>query len=294
MNPFERLHPFVILIYYAVAVILMFVIRHPFLILMAWGISLLHYICFAGFEKGIRLAGTSMGAALLCLLVNPLLNHRGVTLLFMLGEWRITMESVLYGGYMALVLFASLVLFACFSFYMNAKNIMTLMAGRFPSFSLLFSMILRFIPKAGRDFREMTSLHGNRPAVWSALIGLSLEDAVGRSLSMKSRYYGSTGRSSYYQKSMRLSDVLLCGMALLTVALAAGFYYTGRIRVRFFPLIHIEGLPVLLWVLFFFYYSVPLIWQGKEELLWVLSRRRITGSHIRTKDTRQWISGSGR
>ena len=99
----------------------------------------------------------SLVAAILCLVINPLLNHRGVTLLFYLGEWRITREAVLYGMHMATVLVASLLLFSCFSHHMTAEKIMTLFGKRLPSFALLFSMTLRFVPRAGRDFRRMRS-----------------------------------------------------------------------------------------------------------------------------------------
>jgi len=36
----------------------------------------------------------------------------------------------------------------------------------------------------------MISLHGNRPHVWSALLGKTMEDSVERSMAMKAKSYG--------------------------------------------------------------------------------------------------------
>ena len=256
MNPLGRLHPFSILIYYAAAVFLMISIRQPFLSALIWVVTFIHYTCLAGRKKGIHMLCCSLGAALLCLIINPLLNHRGVTLLFMLGEWRITWEAVLYGAHMAMLLMASLLLFSCFSYHMTVEKIMTLMGRKLPSFSLLFSMILRAVSQAGRDFREITFLHGNHPAVWSALLGISLEDAVERSLSMKDRYYGSGKRSSYYDKKINLRDSLLLFFSIITAVGLTGYQFITKRIVYFFPRIHIDRLPLWMWLVLLLFYSL--------------------------------------
>lgn len=275
MNPLERLHPLSILFYYVSAVCLLAGIRHPLAGILVWIVACIHYVCLAGSRKGFRMLWYSLGAAALCVVINPLLNHRGVTLLFRLGEWRITREAVLYGMYMAVMLMASLLLFSCFSYNMTAEKIMTLFGKRFPSFALLFSMILRFVPRAGRDFHAMTALHGNRPAVWSALSGFSLEDAIERSLSMKDRNYKSGKRSSYYHRRMNVRDILFLLFSFLTVVGLYGCQWIMKREVRFFPRIHIDRFPLWMWAVLLFFFSLPLIWQGKEELAWHISRRRI-------------------
>ena len=88
---------------------------------------------------------------------------------------------------MAVVLLGTIFLFSDFSHVMTSEKIMTMSGKRFPSFSLLFSMILRMVPKAKKDFSQMISLHGNRPHVWSALLGKTMEDPVERSMAMKAK-----------------------------------------------------------------------------------------------------------
>jgi energy-coupling factor transport system permease protein len=273
------------------AVVLMVWVGNPFLSAGIWLLCFFDYIGLAGWRKTVRMFGYSILAAAMCVVLNPLLNHRGVTLLFMLGEWRITKESLLYGFYMAGILLASLVLFSCLSHYMTAEKIMTLFGKRFSSFALLFSMILRLVPKAGKDFREMTSRHGSRPSVWSALIGISLEDAMERSLSMKGREYGSEGRSSFYAKKFTLKDRVLLAVVLCVSAVVIIYLVWHPITVRFFPSVKMDALPFWLWLLLFFYYMIPLGLRGKEELTWYWWRRKITDSDIREKSRMQ--SGFG-
>ncbi len=288
MNPLGRSHPMVILLYYVLAVVLMTVVSHPLVNGMIWVMSLFHYFSLVGIRKGVRMVWYSLGTAALCLILNPLLNHRGVTLICVLGEQRITWEAALYGMHMAMLLLASLLLFSCFSHLMTAQKIMTLMGKRMPSFALLFSMILRSVPKAGRDFRMMSSLHGNSPSMWSALMGMVLVDSVARSLSMKSRHYGSDSRSSYYYRRMKGGEICLCLLLVVAAVVPAAWQELGGLRVRFFPSVRIDCLPVGIWIILFVFYSLPLLWRGKEELSWYLSRRRIIGSSIPEKKSRRW------
>ena len=283
MEGFERLHPVVILMYYVMAVVLIIWTGNPMLSGIIWLGCILDYACFNGREKAFRLLGSSVVLSVACILVNPIINHRGVTLYFMLGDWRITKESLLYGINVAGVLLASLFLFACFSHYMTAEKIMTLWGQKFSSFALLFSMILRLVPKAGKDFREMTSRLGNRPAVWSALIGITLEDSMERGLSMRSRRYGRGERTSFYKKKMTQTDFVILSMIVLISVGSILYLWFYPVKARFFPSIKINPLPWWLWAITILYYFIPLFLRGKEELSWYLSRQTIIDSAIRQK-----------
>lgn len=278
MNPFSKLHPVVIFSYYIVTLILLIRAGHPFLFFLLFVLTFLDYGWTVGAVRTIRTFFYSIGAAVLCLIINPLLNHRGVTLLFYLGDTRITKEAVAYGGYMALLLLGTLFLFSCFSEVMTSEKIMTLAGSRFPSFALLFSMILRIVPKVKKDFREMTALHGNRPKVWSALVGKLMEDSVERSMAMKNKGYGSGKRTSCYKRNLIWQDVAVLGMVCLMAVYVVVMQWISPVHVRFFPSIRIDLYAVHDWILWIAYLGLPLWMRGKGELAWLLSRRRITGS----------------
>lgn len=281
MNAFSKLHPFTIFCYYIITLILLIRVGHPLLYLLMFLMMFAAYGTEVGVGRAVRALFSSSFVALFCVLINPLLNHRGVTTLFLLGETRITKEAVGYGLYMAVLLLGTIFLFSCFSSVMTSEKIMTLTGSRFPSFSLLFSMILRIVPKAKRDFREMTALHGNRPKVWPALVGKWMEDSVERSLAMKNKRYGSGKRTSYHQKKLKKQDLLILGSTAAMCIFVFLFLYLSPVRVQFFPSIRIELYPVGFWALWIVYLAIPIGMKGKEEFSWLLSKRKITDSIIR-------------
>ena len=281
MDSFSKLHPLAIFLYYGLAVFLMIWLAHPALNALIWILSLPVFFGRAGRRKGISLFGISLAGALLCLVMNPLFNQRGLTLLLSIGGRRITLESMAAGAHMASMLMASLLLFANFSHYMTSRKIMTLFGRRLSSLALLFSMILRFVPGAARDFREMSAIHGSGPAVWAGVFGLTLEGATERSFSMKAKGYGARERSSYYYRRLAWREVVL----LVFMALAGGVILwqeaAGLWQARFFPGIKLRAPGPAGWLAPVLFYSLPLLVAGKEEFAWLLSRRKITGSSIR-------------
>ena len=283
MDLFAGRHPVVILGYYVIALVLMLLIGHPLLFALTAGMMFINRFLQVGGRQSLRSFFYSIGIFLLCLVINPLFNHRGVTPVRQFGDTRITREAILYGGHMALLLLASLFLFACFSQVMTAEKIMSLTGKRLPSFSMLFTMILRTVPKVRHDFRSMTELHGNRPRVWSALLGVIMEDSAERSIAMKYKSYGEKKRSHYFEKKLdtqdRLMMVCLCGMLGYLVWRIA----TGVPSIRYFPSIHIDAVSRWEWCLYIFYMGLPVWLRGKEECKWFLWKRRITGSIIRNK-----------
>lgn len=115
MNAMTRRHPVVLFVYYVMTLVLLIVAGHPLLyglllLLMGIDVSLNR-----GFLKMLKSFVGSLTVAALCVVVNPLLNHRGMTVLFYLNENAVTKEAVLYGCYMAVVLLGTI--FSVFRFF---------------------------------------------------------------------------------------------------------------------------------------------------------------------------------
>ncbi len=285
MSGFFRCHPLLILLYYILAVVIMIWLGHPIIDLIIFCMGLGTYFTFMGVTKGMKMVGASALTAFFCIILNPLFNHRGRTLLFEIMDTRFTLEALVYGIHMAGILMASLLLFACFSRGMTAEKIMTLTGKRLPAFSLLFSMVLRLVPKAAKDFREMSSIHGNKWLAISSLIRMELEHSMERSIAMKDRYYGMKDRSSYYDKKFQTEDRILLLLILILFAGICLVSFTENRPVRFFPSLHIEKPSAGEVLLAGLYYGMPLWMWGKEELLWILSKRRISGIFIRDRQS---------
>ena len=261
MNAMTRRHPVVLFVYYVMTLVLLIVAGHPLLyglllLLMGIDVSLNR-----GFLKMLKSFVGSLTVAALCVVVNPLLNHRGMTVLFYLNENAVTKEAVLYGCYMTVVLLGTIFLFSDFSHVMTSEKIMTMSGKRLPSFSL----------------------HGNRPHVWSALLGKTMEDSVERSMAMKAKSYGKNGRTSFYARKWNMGDYVFFAIVCMMSVFVIGKQIMAPAPVWFFPSIHMEFLPaweILIWIL---YLGIPIWMYGKEEAAWLLSKRKITGFSTRMK-----------
>lgn len=280
IDSFSQRHPLVIFGYYLLALLLLIRMDHPIFFGISFFFLFVQRVLVVGIRKSVRSFLYSISAICFCVLINPLLNHRGVTLLFMLGNMRITKEAVCYGFHMALLLLVSIYLFTCFSYEMTAEKIMVLTGRRFPSFSLLFSMILRIVPKVRCDYKEMSALHGNRPKTMSALLGMEMEDSLERSIAMKSKGYGKKKRTSYYRKKFLWQDIVF-----LFIIAAMGIYVLvwSDVHVRYFPLIAMSPFTIKQYLFAMIYMGIPLLLYAKEECKWFLWKRKITGSIIRSR-----------
>ena len=92
---FQNLNPAVSFVYLLLAVILSMILLDPLLLML--GLVFVFGWCLI--EK-CALDGSLLwitGTGLFVLLLNPLLNHRGRTVLFYLFENPVTLESFLYG-----------------------------------------------------------------------------------------------------------------------------------------------------------------------------------------------------
>lgn len=287
MDPFEKRHPQIILYYYVLVVLLLVLVGHPFLYLLTFVIMFMVRLFQIGIKRSVRSFAFCLSAIAFCLVLNPLLNHRGVTLLMKIGDIRITKEAALYGVHMSLLLLASLFLFSCFSEHMKAEKIMALTGKRFPSFSLLFSMILRTVPKVRKDYLEMTKLHGNGPKVWSAIFGVMMEQSVEQSIAIKQKGFGNKNRTSYWHSPFVWQDY---GMLIVIVGMICYLIwhvFCGTFSVRYFPSIYIKPLANWQWCVYILFIGIPIWLRGKEECKWFWWKRRITNSIIHNSQNMQ-------
>jgi energy-coupling factor transport system permease protein len=170
--------------------------------------------------------------------VNPLFNHRGVTILRYMGDNPLTLESILYGVAIA-VMFGTVILwFSCVNVVMTSDKLMYLFGRIIPSLSMMFSMVLRFVPKfknqirlisnsqkcIGRDISDGTlrqrARHGIK--ILSIMVSWALENAIDTADSMRSRGYGLPGRSSFaiYRFDSRDRRALICFVILILLVIA--------------------------------------------------------------------------
>lgn len=154
---FGRYHPVVNMIFYmAVLGIAMFVM-HPLFLIISF-LAAASYEIYLNRGKGIRLVLGMIPVFLLTSLINPLFSHRGMTLLcyFPTGN-PLTMESIIYGMATGMMIVTVLLWFSTFHVVMTTDKILCLAGRMLPSFGMLLSMVLRFIPKYANQTKESDS-----------------------------------------------------------------------------------------------------------------------------------------
>lgn len=238
-DSFAGFHPALNFGYLAAVIVLGLSLQHP-----AYGcVSLAGALAYA-LETGGRKAAAFAGMFALPILIltaalNPLFVHQGVTILFYLGDNPVTREAVVYGITRGIQFSGSLLWFYCYSRLMTGDKFAHLFGRIFPSGSLVFSMVLGFVPRfskrlarigeAQRHLAPPSASGSPRFAVargvriLSIMTTWSLENAVDTSDSMRSRGYGLPGRSRYMPYAWSGRDVRLgILLALLTAAVALG------------------------------------------------------------------------
>lgn len=285
MRYFENLHPICILIYFVAVIGLTLACFHPVMLV----VSLVGAFSFLLRLKGGKGAGQQfrfvISMFLLVAVANPLINHRGVTLLGMfLNQW-ITLEAIAYGITAGLSLAALILWFGCYSEVMTSEKFLYLFGKIAPSSALLISMALQLVPKLNRQLTEIKeSQEMLRPAKknfagklgtairhTSTLVGWSLEGAVEQTDSMKARGYGLKRRTTFHLFNFDTRDFrFLCGVLMLSgvCVIARAF---GHGHMEFYPRMDavITGESgIVLYFLFGVLAFLPAILEGKEALVW--------------------------
>src|SRR5699024_11813078 len=86
---------------------------------------------------------------------NPLFVHKGETILFFLNDNPVTMEAIIYGVFIAMMLVAVIFWSKAFSILMTSDKFVYLFGKVIPRLSLVISMALTFIPTFKRQIKKV-------------------------------------------------------------------------------------------------------------------------------------------
>ena len=177
--------------------------------------------------------------------------------------------------------------FSCYNAVMTSDKFIYLFGRIIPSLSLLFSMVLRFVPRfkaqlktvsaaqrcIGRDTSTGTLRQRARHAI--AIISImttwALENAIETADSMKARGYGLPGRTAFsiYHFERRDKQVLLLILCLGVYVLIGAIY--GSLGFSYFPALRyapITPYSISVFIAYPLLLTLPLIIDRKEDARW--------------------------
>ena len=273
----DRLHPITIFIYFVCVMAVAMFTRHPFLQVVSWAGSLILNRTFA---TGRGKAGEFAWRIVFFLgvmIVNPLVYHNGVTVLFYLNGARITLEAVIFGAVMAVTLAGVLNWCRGLTRFMTSDRLIYLLGRISPKASLICSMVLRFVPDYRRkavqirQVQQQLGLYGGGSLperirgecrVFSAMVTWSFEHSVNTADSMQARGFGCGKRTVYHEYHMTCRDVLLI---LLSLGLSVGvisIHTTNKIQVLYYPEIRMDMADPWVWTCVICYLLLCLLLPG--------------------------------
>jgi len=293
MRIFNKLHPSVEFLYFVIVIIITAFTNNPIII----GLSFFFALTFCLFYIGIKNLLLSLAYALPLMIViallNPLFVHKGETILFFLNDNPVTKEAILYGVSSAITIAAVYYWCKAYNEIVTSDKFIYLFGRISPKLSMLLALIIGFVPKLKRKYKEIDEAQkalgvyssgsyidklAGKFRVISVLLTDALESSVNTADGMQARGYGLGGRTAYSPYSFTLSDfaftltISLSGIAVIVLCiLKTGHYsyYPVMSSIRF-------GMKeCFLYACALLYFAVPTILEIKEEMKWNYLKSKI-------------------
>lgn len=224
-------------------------------------------------------------------LINPLISHNGVTVLFVINHNPVTLEALVYGVAAGGMIVTVMTWFRAFTAVMTSDKLLYIFGSLSPKLALMLSMALRYVPLFGRQIRAVSQsqkalglykednivdrMRGGL-RIFSVMVTWTLENGIITADSMTARGYGIGRRTRFSIFRWTREDVLLLISSLLLTActlwglMDRSFTYYPAITaapVTTRPLAGFITYGLLTWL--------PAIITGKEALKWRILRSKI-------------------
>ncbi len=285
MKSFKDYNPIAIFLYYALAVIPAMFCSNPVIM----SISMVCAVLFRLVKDGPA-ACKKMWFFLIFpvagMIVNPIFIHKGGTTLFFINNSPITLEAVMYGLTMGIMIFATIAWFTSFSSIMTTDKLLYIFGSVSPNTALILSMALRYIPLYGQQIKKVrqaqtvTGLYKEDNAIdkirgglriMSVMVSWALENGIITADSMAARGYGAGRRSRFAIFGWRKADVALLVLCAALGVITAACMGIGRLAFEWYPEIVSPGASapaITAYIAYALLCAIPTVLQMKEESRW--------------------------
>ena len=237
-----------------------------------------------GTKTVLKAAGIS---ALLCAAVavtDPLVSHRGMTILLFVNDRPYTLEAMLYGLELGLSLSGAAVWLSLSKRLLTEREILYIFGRISPKLAVTVSMTLGFIPRLrikNKRIREAqrgaglfagdspTDRFRDTSAVFTACMAWSAEAAAAAAQSMNARGYGSNRMTFSEKRRFRTADAVFIGFQLILTAFALVLSAKGG-ATDFFPTLCTGRYELPLSAVYMVSCLPTVFTLAKEKLQWTL------------------------
>ncbi|MBR1762606.1 MAG: energy-coupling factor transporter transmembrane protein EcfT [Eubacterium sp.] len=287
MNRFSKLHPALHLAFYLFSLVFVLVAGNPIF-------SFISLICSFLYNSVINSKRILKNLSLVALIIlfvslfNMLFAHYGNDVLFKIGHTEFTLEALFYGFNQGMVFSAVVLWFSALSYNADGDRVLYLFSFA-PKLSLMFTMILGFIPRFNKKLSEIRDAQlaldgGEKPRGakqkfkaalnnLSALITYSLESSIITADSMNARGY-KRGALSVKRYKLCREDIVLIALTALASATLIYIKVSGRMTFIFEPVIYLKNFSPVAVIAFTVLELIPFTVELWEEMLWKLSNAK--------------------
>ena len=251
MRAFSEMNPIVCFTALLVcAGIVMFCMEPVLILLSLMGAAALWFaMCGRGGVRSCLWYGLLI---IICSVINPLFNHNGVTVLFVVNDLPVTLEAIAYGAGMGVMIAAVLWWFRSFAKIMTSDKLLYIFGSVSPKIALILSMTLRYIPLFRRQAQKTNqsqralglyrddnipdALRGGT-RVFSVMVTWALENGVVTADSMTARGYGVGKRTHFALFRFRAEDAAVIAAVLALGAVTVLGIARGAVGFEWYPAI---------------------------------------------------------
>lgn len=285
------MHPLVLFIYYVSVIVLAMVLLHPIFLLCS-AILLILLNVLHGMDQSVKkLMAGSFILSLVITAANPLLSHRGTTILFYFRNNPVTLEAITYGYTLGLSFLTISLAFASYHQMMTSHKFLFLFQRVSPKVAILMMISIRFVPLFIQRLKQISLVQktkgisitggslGARARSGMKLVTLllvfSLEEALQTADSMHARGFGAATRTAFERYRFSVRDGVLMSMigtAFLT-CLVCSFYGYGVLSI--YPAVAslgIKGIDMYILIVYLLLISLPICIEGRERVWWRMQK----------------------
>ena len=292
LQTLEELHPVTILLYFsAIAGIAMFCMN-PILLLCSFTGAILYFFILNKL-KFLKRHFYSFLLFLILTLINPLVSHNGVTVLFVLNDNPVTLESLLYGADSALMILSVLYWLGLFTQIMTSEKILCIFGTFSPKIALFLSMTLRFVPLLNSQWKKVCDTQKtlgyfqsdniidrikDYMRVFDIVLTWSLENGIITANSMDARGSGIGKRTSFSIHHFQKQDFILIFIIILLTGMIIFVICQNALEINFYPAVSMAELNFLSIIglsAYFLLALLPSVIQIEVSLKWKFLQSKI-------------------
>ncbi len=284
MDRFSKFHPAVCLLFFIFVIAVTLVYINPVHSAASLVCALLYSLRLLGVRRTASQLKFAMPVIILAAVFNMLFCRYGQTVLFTIADVAFSLEPLVYGACIGVMLCAVIVWFSAYSEIITSEKF-TALFGRFaPNLVLTFSTSLRFLPlmiKTASDLKEAQQGIGNETKGlkntmrrFSALVSISLEQSIETAQTMRARGF-KKGMRHYSPYKFRSADAVFIVISAVLCAVQVYAMVRGAFDFEYYDNLRISGVNIPVLVLWLVLCLMPLVTDLSEDIRWRLLKSKI-------------------